>query len=663
MSHILIRTGLLWLLLAAPGLLPAQSFKAYEKAGDKASAEKDFNAAMHHYARALAMRPDDAGACYKYAEIAQRFHAYELSKAYYQRVLAHKDAANFPLALFQLGMVEKSLGNYQAASNAFSQFLAGKGASNGTYRKQAEDQIQQCAWAQEVAANPGRVEIFRLGKNVNTAYTEFGPAPLGDTLYFSSLRFDNNKDKHVPKRMISKILSTVRSGPGRPLREGLNVDTRHSAHIAVSGINRRVYFTRCDYINATEIRCALYYREPDRRGRWRGADIRLPDAINAPGFTTTQPSVGYDSVAQKEILFFVSERPGGAGGLDIWHCTVLEKGAFGTPEPLSALNTPGDDITPFFHTQSQTLYFSTNGRESLGGFDIYYTKKEGTWGLPLHAGAPLNSSYNDIYPVLVPDAKSGYLASNRPGSLYLDAANKACCNDIYQFSILPPLPPDPSEADTLNIPASFTPEVPVTPPGERIPETLEDFLPLALYFDNDEPDKRTRRTTTQQTYMATFEKYFRQKGEYVRQYGSNLKDEALMEAEERMEDFFENDIRRGHDFLLRFSEILLARLNAGDQVEIFIKGFTSPRAQSDYNLALGARRISSVRNHFSTWQNGVFTPYLRSGRLKVSERSFGEDTASKEVSDALDDLRGSVYSIGAMRERRVEIVEIKRTEN
>ncbi len=664
MSHLLIRYALLWLLLPPACALPAQTFKAYEKAGDKAAAVKDYHAAMHHYARALAIRPDHAGLCYKYAGMAQRFHAYETARSYYLKISGHGEAKAYPLAVFQLGMVEKSLGNYAPAAKWFEQYLAQYGQGDPAYRAKAEEQIRQCAWAQQVSANPGRVEIMRLGKNVNTAYTEFGPLPLGDTLYFSSLRFDNRKDKHSPKRMVSKVLFSTRSGPGRPLRDGFNTDTRHTAHFAVSAHTRRVYFTRCDYVNATEIRCALYYREPDRRGRLRGADIRLPDAINMPGFTATHPSAGFDSIAQKEILFFASDRPGGQGGLDLWQCAVLDKGVFGAPEPLRALNTAGDDITPFFHSPGQTLYFSTDGRASLGGFDIYSAKRGTSWGEPVHAGAPLNSSYNDIYPVLLPDGQSGYFSSNRPGSMYLDAANKSCCNDIYSFRTLPPLPESTAQEDT-----STTVFIPPALPdsterrGDNIPETLEDFLPLALYFDNDEPDKRTRRTTTRRAYGATFEEYYRHKEEYLKQYAGPLKGDARADAEERMEDFFENDIRRGHEFLLLFSEILLARLNAGDEVEIFIKGFTSPRAQSDYNLALGARRVSSVRNHFDTWQDGIYRPFLQSGQLKVSERSFGEATASKEISDALDDLRGSIYSIGAMRERRVEIVEIKRTQN
>ncbi|HRF37369.1 MAG TPA: hypothetical protein PK198_01155, partial [Saprospiraceae bacterium] len=622
MSHFLIRCALCCALLtAALAETQAQTFKAWEKAGDKALKNKDVNAAMHHYARALGLNPAHVGLGYKYAGLAQRAHAYEAARDYYLKVTASPEAGVYPQALFQLGMMEKTLGRYDQAASHFRDFIDRYGASDPARKAQAESQLEQCRRAAEMSAQPPTAELVRLGKSVNSAYTEFGPYPAGDTLYFSSLRFDNPKDKNLPPRMVSKVMSSLRSGAGRALKDGFNEDTRHTAHFARSHDGRRVYFTRCDYVNASEIRCALYYREPDRRGRLR-TEIRLPDPLHLPGFTATQPAVGYDSLAQKEWLFFVSDRPGGAGGLDIWASEVLAKGAFGTPEPLRNINTPADDITPFFHAASKTLYFSTEGRFSLGGFDIYSSPKTaGGWAEPVHGGLPLNSSFNDIYPVLEQDGVRGYLASNRPGSLYLDASNKTCCNDIYQFRLLPPPADSTIPMEQALIPPPV--ETPLIAEEEKLPQTLEDFLPLALYFDNDEPDKRTRRTTTQQTYGGSFEKYYVRKQEYMRQYAGELKGDEQQDAEDRMEDFFENDIRRGHDFLIRFSEILLTRLQKGDQVEIFIKGFTSPRAETDYNLNLGKRRISSVRNHFEEWSDGQLKPYLQSGQLVITETSFG----------------------------------------
>ena len=192
-----------------------------------------------------------------------------------------------------------------------------------------------------------------------------------------------------------------------------------------------------------------------------------------------------------------------------------------------------------------------------------------------------------------------------------------------------------------------------------MPETLEDFLPLALYFDNDEPDKRTLRTSTKKSYEESYLKYISRKDDFLKAYTKGLQGEDRVASEEAIGEFFDTHVERGYTFLGRFSEILLKRLESGESVEIFIKGFTSPRAEKTYNLALGKRRINSLRNHFDTWRDGIFAAYLKKGQLKISERSFGEATADESISDDLVDLRNSVYSIGASRERRVEIVEVK----
>lgn len=197
------------------------------------------------------------------------------------------------------------------------------------------------------------------------------------------------------------------------------------------------------------------------------------------------------------------------------------------------------------------------------------------------------------------------------------------------------------------------------PALEKEPETLEDFLPLALYFDNDEPDKRTRRTTTRKNYDETFQKYYPKKELFGENFAAPLEEDQKEEALLLVEDFFENEVGKGHRYLMLFSEILLKRLENGEEVEIFIKGFTSPRAQSDYNLSLGKRRVSCLKNHFFDYKNKIFKPYIDAGNLRITERSFGETSAALNVSDALEDLRNSVFSPAASRERRVEIVEIK----
>lgn len=638
------------------GMAMAQPYKSYLNAGQLAATQGDHYAAMHYLGKAVELRPDALQAQYLYAEAARRFNAFEPAEKAYQKVLERDKSGEYPLTAFWLGQVYQSMGNYEAAQDYYSRYLSAY--PNGEQAAQARVAQSACRWARE--QTPEHYKLQALGKSINSGFSEFAPLQVGDTLYFTSYRFDYKEDTRKPKRKLSKAMVSVKGGRGRPLGKPFNVDDKHTAHVALSLDKKRLYYTICEFINAAEIRCAIYYREKDKRNRWKDPAVKLPASINAPGFTATQPNTGFDSVLQKEVLYFTSNRPGGSGQLDIWTTTV-EKGenTFGEPVPLAEVNTPGNDATPFFHTASQTLYFSSDGRGGFGGYDIFRFRP--TDGVSV-LGAPFNSSYNDLYYTSGADGKTGYLASNRPGTQYLDPALKACCNDIFEFTYAPPPPPkeQPLPGDTLP-PLSSIPDIVI--PRPEIPRRLEDFLPLALYFDNDEPDKRTRRTSTRQTYGQTYDKYYARKTEYINAYAAPLKEADREEAEDLMDVFFEEKVNKGYEWLLRFSEILHERLVAGDKVEIFIKGFTSPRAQSDYNLALGRRRISSLRNHFDTYQNGLFAPYLKSGQLVISERSFGEATAAAEVSDDLYDLRNSIYSIGAATERRVEIVEIKSQSN
>ncbi len=630
----------------------AQSFNAFKKSGDQAFAEKDYYAAMYYYGNALQLRPDDPAVQFQYAEVARQSYAYEIAEKFFSSVLKSPEAENFPAAHFHLGQVYRSMGQYEKAQASFEAFIQ-TGQADASLREKAKLEITHCQAAMELQQQKPQYTLKRLDQKINSPYSEFGALMRNDTLYYSSFRYDLLKDKHKPGRKISKLLLSVRNGRGQPMRNDFNTDTLHIAHTAFSSDGKRLYFTRCRYINTTQIRCELCYREKDRRKRWKVQPVVLPDPMNLAGYTTTQPAIAYDSIEKADMLYFVSDRPGGKGGLDIWRAKV-EASGFSEPENMAAVNTPENDVSPFFHQASQTLYFSSEAYAGMGGYDIFRWKQGKS---PENIGLPFNSSYNDVYFSSSADEKSGYLSSNRTGAMYLDKENKSCCNDIFAFQwIEPPPPPKEGEPPVVKVPEPVIPEESGEPP---MPQTLEDFLPLALYFDNDEPDKRTLRTSTKKSYGESYEKYIDRKADFVKAYTKGLEGDDRVASEEAINAFFETQVERGYVFLGRFSEILLKRLEAGESVEIFIKGFTSPRAEKNYNLALGKRRISSLRNHFDTWQDGVFGAYLKKGQLKISERSFGEATADNSISDDLVDLRNSVYSIGASRERRVEIVEVK----
>ncbi len=662
-------------------LLNAQSLRAYERAGDEAFRNKNYSAAIQFYGDLLKRHESDFSLRWKYAESARMNQSYTEAERAYQMIVAQSiQTEKYPLIYYRMAQVKKSQGDYDEAIDFYDQFLAQKPKKADTdFLQKSQEEIKFCREAKVIAASPTGVEIKHLGKEVNSPWNEFAPTVAGDTLFYTSNRFDKKSDKGKQKTKLHKVMLASKTGRGREPGRGFpSPDTAHVAHTAFSPDGHYVFFTLCKDLNANEKRCELWLTVIDRRNRWLPPTL-LPSPINLPGYTTTQPSIGFDKDLQSPILWFASDRPGGKGKLDLWRlpldtnffcaCNLPLPGKkftylpdFQQPENIESLNTPENDGTPFFFAPTQKLYFSSDGLTGLGGYDIYSSEKiDGNFAAPINAGPGINTCFNDFYFFLKTDGQNGYLSSNRPGSFYLDEKSKSACNDLYSFKLPDKKKPVPPPIDTLTSQVEKKPDIPVenpeTHPLER--PKLADFNGMPLYFDNDEPDKRTRRTTTKKTYDETALTYLNRQSEYRELFTANLDETKIETAEQLIDGFFEAEIRRGYEQLGLLSYLLLEHLKENETLEVFIKGYTSPRAESDYNIDLGKRRISSVRNHFEAWSDGALQPFLRSGKLKITETSFGETTARANVSDKITDERNSIYNPDAARERRVEIVEVR----
>jgi outer membrane protein OmpA-like peptidoglycan-associated protein len=190
---------------------------------------------------------------------------------------------------------------------------------------------------------------------------------------------------------------------------------------------------------------------------------------------------------------------------------------------------------------------------------------------------------------------------------------------------------------------------------------LEDFLPLAIYFDNDEPGRQSRDERAAVRYLETYEPYYAQKERFIEKYTGGLKETAEREnAKRAVENFFENELARGRREFESFMHILDQYLQEGLIFTIYLKGYASPLASEAYNLQLGKRRISSIQNEFKSFRDGILWKYMETGDLVVTQKSFGEETAPKDISDDRKNPRGSIYSPEASKERRVEIIEIQK---
>ncbi|MEZ4908068.1 MAG: hypothetical protein R2771_10640 [Saprospiraceae bacterium] len=207
------------------------------------------------------------------------------------------------------------------------------------------------------------------------------------------------------------------------------------AHLSFNHNKTKAYYTTCDYKGTAEIRCDIYCADVLPDGRFANP-VKLPDFINDPNYTNTQPNIGYSIFLKKDILYFVSDREGGKGKFDIWYSIIDNNGNYTKPMNLSVINTGENEITPFYHTNTNTLYFSSTGYLGMGGYDIYASPdQKGEFGTPMHQGYPLNSSYDDIYFWLNEYGSKAYFSSNREGALYLDPTTEACCYDIFKADI------------------------------------------------------------------------------------------------------------------------------------------------------------------------------------------------------------------------------------
>jgi len=120
----------------------------------------------------------------------------------------------------------------------------------------------------------------------------------------------------------------------------------------------------------------------------------------------------------EKTIYFTSEKPGGFGGRDIYKSSLREDGIWDEAVNLGpAVNTPYDDDAPFIHPDGKTLYFSSQGHNSMGGFDIFFTEilTDTLWAPSQNIGYPINTSGNDIFYVVSANSKRGYYSSERSG--------------------------------------------------------------------------------------------------------------------------------------------------------------------------------------------------------------------------------------------------------
>lgn len=385
------------------------------------------------------------------------FQNYEFSKAIplYAKVLK-KDGKNLE-ALQNLGHCYRFTGDYEKAEIFFGKALEIPGhdkmmpllygkmlkannkvdkakevfivyATDNPGHPLAESEAISCdkvkLWAEQT---PKRFDL-KLAKDINSKLSDFSPSNYGKGLVF------------VSERNIDNIENTAYSLTGRPFlaiyeAEQTGEDTFRKPRLFPSNINNDFhngpitfnstfdegFMTRVDaFANGKNFvnRPQLYHLKKEN-DKWNDP---TPFEFNSPDFALAHPALSPDG----QMLFFVSDMPGGQGGKDIY-LSKKNGESWGKPENLGPLvNTAEDELFPYF-SHDGVLYFSSDGHMGYGGLDIFSAKFiANRWGTVKNMKEPVNSSKDD-FGIMFSSDTVGYLSSNRPGGKGSD--------DIYRIKV------------------------------------------------------------------------------------------------------------------------------------------------------------------------------------------------------------------------------------
>ena len=187
-------------------------------------------------------------------------------------------------------------------------------------------------------------------------------------------------------------------------------------------------------------------------------------------------------------------------------------------------------------------------------------------------------------------------------------------------------------------------------------------LPFSLYYNNDEPGPKTLTSISSSTYSEASKDYYQQKDLFVQNFIEGMAPEDTLVSGTRLRNFFDRDVLGGQITLKLFLEKLVPFLEEGNELEIELQGYTSPRGNEEYNQKLAERRINSLVKEFEAYKNGAIKPYLEKGTFKIKILPIGEDPGiDPEIKSKLEDmsdLRNSVYSFSASFSRRADIIGI-----
>ena len=407
--------------------------KLYEEARQHINAVRN-SEALDALEKALQKEPAFIDARLMYADLNLQMERYSLAEEAFEQALTL--GPNYaPLAYFLVAQAEFEQQKFEEADQHLEQYLQ-SGKAKGDRKTEAERLQANARLSANARNNPVPFTPQSLGAGVNSELPEYLPSLTADGEKLVFVR--------VVGRQEDFYLSQKKNGRWEeaiPL-ENINHPQLSEGAQSIAANGKSIVFTACERKDGLG-RCDLYITEI-KNGQWQPAR-NLGSPVNTKGWES-QPSLSADG----NTLYFVSDRKGGQGLIDIWASKRDAAGNWEEPTNLGAsINTAEREQAPFIHPDGQTLYFMSDGHPGLGGFDIYFSRRQpdGSWSTPQNLGYPINTEANEGAFIVSLDGRTAYFSTDRAGVVDSlmpeDRKLLRRASDIYSFELYPEARPKP----------------------------------------------------------------------------------------------------------------------------------------------------------------------------------------------------------------------------
>ncbi len=410
---------------------PPKALKAFEQAQTYSRAGQA-EAALKQLDAALRQAPKFIDAMLLRAAL--RMDAAQYAQAETDYLQAMTLAPEYdPKSWYALGLSQLRQAKYEQALRSFERYLQSPGARNESQRIRAEQYATNARFAAEAVKKPVPFDPHPLSDSINTPAPESLPSLTADGRMLVFTRIVNGQeDFYFSRRNPDGSWSKAEpmTGINTPYNEGAQCISADGRTLVFNACNTPDGFGSCDL-----------YRSRWENGRWSRPQ-NLGDPVNSK-YLERQPTLSADG----KVIIFSSDRPGGQGGRDLWLVRLKPDGQWSPPVNLGPqINTPGNEDCPFFHADSRTLYFMSDGHPGMGGFDLFVSRlnAEGFFGKPENLGYPINTLANEGGLTLSLDGTTAYYTSDARDPRAQHTPNRASINtDIFTFTMPPSLRPSP----------------------------------------------------------------------------------------------------------------------------------------------------------------------------------------------------------------------------